>query len=125
MCCVSTEIPPHIASYLPEALLAKAKMTASEIAVTSEDVQLNLPDKDTSVILCPRPLKHHRITPSAVTVDSPPSQLKLHHPTPCAAASDPPASPVEFQCIIPAGGTLELSSSPSAAELHHTILNPC
>jgi len=121
----SNEIPPHIASYLPEALLAKAKMTASEIAVTSEDVQLNLPDKDTSVTLCPRPLKHHRITPSAVTVDSPPSQLKLHHPTPCAAASDPPASPVEFQCIIPAGGTVDLSSSPSAAELHHTTLNPC
>ncbi|CAK9257791.1 unnamed protein product [Sphagnum jensenii] len=120
-----SEMPPHIASYLPEVLLAKAKTTAAEIIGKAEHVPATSPPKDSSVAVCPRPLKHRRITPSAVIINSPPSDGKIDHIAPREAASDLPASLGEPHCVIPAVTTVDLPSSPSAAALHHSMLNPC
>ncbi len=122
---LSSEIPPHIASYLPEVLLAKAKTTAAEITGKAEHVPVTSPPKDSSVTVCPRPLKHRRITPSAVIISSPPSDGKIDHIAPHQAASDLPASLGEPHCVIPAVTTVDLPSNPSAAALHHSMLNPC
>jgi len=122
---LSSEMPPHIASYLPEVLLAKAKTTAAEIIGKAEPVPATSPPKDSSVAVCPRPLKHRRITPSAVIINSPPSDGKIDHTAPREAASDLPASLGEPHCVIPAVTTVDLPSSPSAAALHHSMLNPC
>ncbi len=122
---LSSEMPPHIASYLPEVLLAKAKTTAAEIMGKAEHVPATSPPKDSSVAVCPRPLKHRRITPSAVIINSPPSDGKIDHIAPREAASDLPASLGEPHCVIPAVTTVDLPSSPSAAALHHSMLNPC
>jgi len=74
--CVSAEVPANIAKYLPETLLAKSLQSsivmATKVSIISEPVL----DHEQSSPICPRPLKHRRITPTALPASPPQSVQK-------------------------------------------------
>lgn len=130
--CVSAEVPANIAKYLPETLLAKSQQSSIDIstkmAIVSEPVALM--DQEQSSPICPRPLKHRRITPTALPASPPQSVLKplilqtavsvpVANPqkprriTPIALAEDSPS--ISGNCVNPG-----IADTPSSSK---TILS--
>lgn len=92
---MSSGVPPHIASYLPETLLAKGR-SGSTTALT-ETLQKSQAQASPHSI-CPRPLKQRRITPTALPVGSSPSPPKNLCITPTAiTVSTPPQTDNQHQ----------------------------
>lgn len=73
--CVSAEVPADIAKYLPESLLAKPEQSLVDISTTVSLIPEPSKDNEQSSPICPRPLKHRRITPTALPA-SPPQSLQ-------------------------------------------------
>jgi hypothetical protein len=127
------EVPPHIASYLPETLLAKGKSvstTASTETLRKSQAQAS-PNS-----ICPRPLKHRRITPTALPVGSSPSPPKNLRITPTAiTVSTPPQTDNQHQTTpntlsdsspSTSGNCQETPASTAPSSPQNSLLNdPC
>ena len=127
------EVPPHIASYLPETLLAKGR--SGNTTAPTETLQKSQAQASPNSI-CPRPLKHRRITPTALPVGSSPSPPKNLRITPTAiTVSTPPQTDNQHQ-ITPntlsdsspstSGNCQETPASTAPSSPQNSLLNdPC
>ena len=127
------EVPPHIASYLPETLLAKGR--SGSTTAPTETLQKSQAQASPNSI-CPRPLKHRRITPTALPVGSSPSPPKNLCTTPTAiTVSTPPQTDNQHQ-ITPntlsdsspstSGNCQETPASTAPSSPQNSLLNdPC
>lgn len=98
---MSAEVPANIAKYLPEALLVESQQSSidisTKVSLVSEPV--GLMDHEQSSPICPRPLKHRRITPTALPASPLQSvQKQLIVPT---AVCVPAANPQKPRRITP------------------------
>lgn len=105
----SGDVPANIAKFLPENLLGKPQESlpnSTELSQVSEPVGLMNEEQSSPIVICPRPLKHRRITPTALPATCSPivqkqiadqtsitvSDKKLQRITPIALTEDGPSS---------------------------------
>lgn len=82
----TSETPANIAKYLPETLLAKPQQSftaASPMISLVSEPFAQTDQEQCSPVVCPRPLKHRRITPTAVPVSPLPSVQNVEGLKPC------------------------------------------
>lgn len=67
--CVFAEVPANVAKYLPETVLAQSQQASIDISTKMSLVpeSVEVMDHEHSSPPCPRPLKHRRITPTALS----------------------------------------------------------
>ncbi|KAG0596954.1 hypothetical protein M758_UG298400 [Ceratodon purpureus] len=130
----SSEVPDNVARYVPETLSTKSLQSLTAVSkimsLDSEPVGITDQEQSSPIVVCPRPLKHRRITPTALPASHPSVQKQLisysgfsvpcatpRKPTritPTALDEDSLSSSVNFVDAI-----LEISDRPSS--LHNEL----
>lgn len=134
--CVFAEVPANVAKYLPETIIAQSQQSSIDIAtkmsLASEPVAV-LDHENSSPF--PRPLKHRRITPTALSA-SPLQQVivptavcvpaatqpqKPRRITPISLAEDcPSVSGNDVKSIAEAPSSVQAASPGTPQEISHT-----
>ncbi|KAG0596949.1 hypothetical protein M758_UG298400 [Ceratodon purpureus] len=132
--CLFAEVPDNVARYVPETLSTKSLQSLTAVSkimsLDSEPVGITDQEQSSPIVVCPRPLKHRRITPTALPASHPSVQKQLisysgfsvpcatpRKPTritPTALDEDSLSSSVNFVDAI-----LEISDRPSS--LHNEL----
>ena len=85
ICCFA-DAPANIVQYLPETFLAKSQQSSTavltKVSLVAEPPGLPGRKRSSPNVVCPRPLKHRRITPTALP--SSPSSVQKHRIVPAA-----------------------------------------